>query len=53
MKFEADKFSAKNNKKTYASNIKFKKLTLQNLSNLNPHWLNVWLNYTHPPVYKE
>ena len=29
-----------------------KKLSKENLSNLNPHWLNVFLNYTHPPVLK-
>ncbi len=27
-----------------------KKLTIENLSNLTPHWLNVSLNYSHPPV---
>ena len=27
-----------------------KKLSKENLSNLTPHWLNVFLNYTHPPV---
>ena len=48
--FEADKFSAKTTKKPMHLISSLKKLTLQNLSNLNPHWLNVWLNYTHPPV---
>ena len=41
------------------STFKGKKLTIltfihgkskENLSNLTPHWLNVMLNYSHPPV---
>ena len=27
-----------------------KKLTVDNLGNLTPHPLNVFLHYTHPPV---
>ena len=27
-----------------------KKMSKENLSNLTPHWLNVFLNYSHPPV---
>ena len=27
-----------------------KKMSKENLSNLTPHWLNVMLNYSHPPV---
>jgi len=48
--FEADEYS----KKTYghpedlASALK--KLSADNLSNLNPHPLKVFLEYTHPPV---
>ena len=29
-----------------------KKMSKENLSNLTPHWLNVFLNYSHPPVLK-
>ena len=29
-----------------------KKMSKENLSNLTPHWFNVFLNYSHPPVLK-
>ena len=32
--------------------IALKKLSVDNLSNLTPHPLKVFLDYTHPPVLK-
>ena len=45
-----DEYSAKttNNPDHLISSLK--KLSAENLSNLTPHWLNVALNYSHPPT---
>ncbi|MBP9758384.1 M48 family metallopeptidase [Candidatus Dojkabacteria bacterium] len=47
--FEADAYG----KKTYGGNhlaAALKKLSIDNLSNLNPHPAYVFVNYSHPPV---
>ena len=48
--FAADQYSAN----TYLMPDKLisglKKMSKDNLSNLTPHWLNVFVNYTHPPI---
>lgn len=47
--FEADKYS----KETYSGKAladALKRLSIDNLSNLNPHPAYVFLNYSHPPV---
>lgn len=48
--FEADEFAVKNTNlyKEFISALK--KLSVTNLSNLTPHPLYVFLNYSHPPV---
>jgi len=48
--FEADKFSAETTGKPHHLISGLKKLTVENLGNLTPHPLNVFLNYSHPPV---
>jgi len=48
--FAADQYSAKTAKMPDSMISSLKKLSKENLSNLTPHWLNVFLNYTHPPV---
>jgi STE24 endopeptidase len=48
--FEADAYASR----TYGQPEKLvealKKMSVDNLSNLTPHWLKVKLDYTHPPV---
>ena len=48
--FAADQYSAN----TYLMPDKLisglKKMSKDNLRNLTPHWLNVFVNYTHPPI---
>ena len=47
--YEADAFA----KQTFGSEpliSALKKLSKNNLSNLNPHWLDVFLNYSHPTL---
>ncbi len=47
--YEADKFAAINyNPEALISGLK--KLTVKNLSNLNPHPWYVFVNYSHPPL---
>lgn len=48
--FEADRYAIEtySNKETLVEALK--KLSVHNLSNLTPHPLNVFLNYSHPPV---
>ncbi|HOZ29522.1 MAG TPA: M48 family metallopeptidase [Bacteroidales bacterium] len=48
--YQADNFAAKN---ALASDLisALKKLTSQNMGNLTPHPLVVFLSYSHPPVY--
>jgi len=48
--FEADKFVAETYKDSEAFISALKKLTVDNLTNLTPHPLKVFLDYTHPPV---
>jgi len=48
--FEADKFSAETIGNPLHLISGLKKLTVENLGNLTPHSLNVFLNYSHPPV---
>ena len=48
--FSADAYSSKTAQMPEALIWGLKKMSKENLSNLTPHWLNVFLNYTHPPV---
>jgi STE24 endopeptidase len=48
--FEADDYSARTYHKPEELVTALKKLSIDNLSNLTPHRLKVWLDYTHPPV---
>mgnify|MGYP001312920381 CR=1 FL=1 len=50
--FSADKYSSDTANNPTALISGLKKLSKENLSNLTPHWLNVFLNYSHPPVIK-
>lgn len=48
--FEADAFAAQTTGQTSHMVDALKKLTVENLGNLTPHPLKVFLEYTHPPV---
>jgi len=48
--YEADAFAAQTSGGPEAMVTALKKLSVENLSNLNPHPLMVWLEYSHPPV---
>jgi len=48
--FEADGFAASTTGKADAMITALKKLSVDNLSNLTPHPLKVFLAYSHPPV---
>ncbi|PID40715.1 MAG: peptidase M48 [Proteobacteria bacterium] len=48
--FAADRFAANTTGKPEALIAALKKLSVDNLSNLQPHGLYVFLNYSHPPV---
>ncbi|MBI4846457.1 MAG: M48 family metallopeptidase [Candidatus Omnitrophica bacterium] len=50
--YEADNFSVTTYKKPQAFINALKKLSVNNLSNLTPHPLKVFLFYSHPPVLK-
>ncbi|NNK85991.1 MAG: M48 family metallopeptidase [Desulfobacterales bacterium] len=50
--YEADQFSVETTKDQNAMVNALKKLSVHNLSNLLPHRLYVFLNYSHPPVLK-
>lgn len=50
--YEADDFSVTTYKKPESFITALKKLTVDNLSNLTPHPLKVFLDYSHPPVLK-
>ena len=50
--FSADAYSAETAMMPEALISGLKKMSKENLSNLTPHWLNVFLNYSHPPVLK-
>ncbi len=48
--YEADRFAVETMGSGQALEKALKKLSVDNLSNLNPHWFYVFLNYSHPPV---
>jgi STE24 endopeptidase len=48
--YEADSYSVKTYKKPLSMIAALKKLSVENLSNLTPHPLKVFLSYSHPPV---
>ena len=48
--YEADFFSVETTGKPLAMISALKKLSVDNLSNLTPHPLKVFLSYGHPPV---
>ena len=48
--YEADAYAAQTYKKPESMISALKKLTVDNLSNLTPHPLKVFLSYSHPPV---
>jgi STE24 endopeptidase len=48
--YEADDYSARTYRKPEELVSALKKLSMDNLSNLTPHRLKIWLDYTHPPV---
>jgi STE24 endopeptidase len=48
--YEADAYSVTTYRKPEAMITALKKLSVDNLSNLTPHPLKVFLNYSHPPV---
>ncbi|MCF8068228.1 MAG: M48 family metallopeptidase [Desulfobacterales bacterium] len=48
--YQADRFAAENTKKPGDLIDALKKLSVDNLSNLTPHPLKVFLEYSHPPV---
>ncbi|MFH2138692.1 MAG: M48 family metallopeptidase [Candidatus Omnitrophota bacterium] len=50
--YEADRFAVTTFKKPGAFVQALKKLSVDNLSNLTPHPLKVFLYYSHPPVLK-
>jgi len=50
--FQADQFSVLTLKDCENLISALKKLSLKNLSNLTPHPLFVFLNYSHPPLMK-
>jgi len=50
--YEADKFSVETTKDQSSMINALKKLSVHNLSNLLPHPMYVFLNYSHPPVLK-
>jgi len=50
--YEADKFSVETTRDKSSMVNALKKLSVHNLSNLLPHPMYVFLNYSHPPVLK-
>jgi len=48
--YEADSYSVETYKRPSAMITALKKLSVENLSNLTPHQLKVFLYYSHPPV---
>jgi STE24 endopeptidase len=50
--FEADRFAAQTTNDSESMISALKKLSVDNLSNLTPHPLYVFLNYSHPPVLR-
>ena len=50
--FEADAYAAETTDDAEAMIVALKKLSVDNLSNLTPHPLKVFLDYSHPPVLR-
>jgi STE24 endopeptidase len=50
--YKADAYAVESYKKPESMIITLKKLSTDNLSNLTPHPLKVFLSYSHPPVLK-
>jgi STE24 endopeptidase len=48
--YDADAYSVRTYKKPSAMITALKKLSVENLSNLTPHPLKVFMGYSHPPV---
>jgi STE24 endopeptidase len=48
--YEADRYSVKTTGKSEAFIAALKRLSVDNLSNLRPHPLKVFLEYSHPPI---
>ena len=48
--YEADRYAVETYRKPGAMISSLKKLTVNNLGNLTPHPLKVFLEYTHPPI---
>lgn len=48
--FAADRFAVDTTREPAAMALALKKLAVHNLTNLTPHQLYVFLNYSHPPV---
>ena len=48
--YEADGFAVTTQKNPDAFVAALKKLSVDNLANLNPHPLKVMLEYSHPPI---
>jgi STE24 endopeptidase len=48
--YEADRFAVETTKDPGSLSSALKKLSVDNLSNLVPHPLYVFLNYSHPPL---
>jgi STE24 endopeptidase len=48
--FEADRFAIRTHKKPESLISALKKLSSDNLANLTPHPLKVFLEYSHPPL---
>lgn len=48
--YDADAFSVKTYNKPFSMISALKRLSVENLSNLTPHPLKVFLSYSHPPV---
>ena len=48
--YDADRFAVITHRNPHVFIHALKKLTVDNLSNLTPHPLYVWLHYSHPPI---
>ncbi len=48
--YQADRFAVRTTDRAAPMIEALKKLSVDNLSNLRPHPLKVWLSYSHPPV---
>lgn len=48
--YQADNYAAETYKKPEAMILALKKLSVDNLSNLTPHPVKVFISYSHPPV---